>query len=154
VLTPEELDRVRGALYLSGLRHEDLDDAAQEVQLRLLERAPDGLRSRVAWACTVAVNLARDWHRRAGRRRAAEEVLLRTAPAHRQDPDVALAAALADGLGRLDPEHRAVLVLRFYADLPVGDIARFLGVPEGTVKSRLHRATSAMRDLLPRETVT
>lgn len=66
MLTPEELDRVRGALYLSGLRHEDLEDAAQEVQLRLLERAPDGLRSRVAWACTVAVNLARDWHRRAG----------------------------------------------------------------------------------------
>lgn len=44
----------------------------------------------------------------------------------------------------LTPEHRAVLVLRFYVGLPVSDIAEALGVPLGTVASRLHYA---LRDL-------
>jgi len=69
------------------------------------------------------------------------------------DPDLALKSAVAAGLARLDPDLRAVLVLRFYADLSVPEIAAQLGVPEGTVKSRLHRAVSAMRALLPRESV-
>ena len=152
MLTPEELNRVRGVLYLSGLRADDLDDAAQEVQLRLLERAPTSLGSPVAWACTVATNLAMDWHRRTGRQRAAEEHLRHTTPTYRDDPDVALTVAIASGLQRLDADERTVLVLRFYADLQVCDIAQLLGVPEGTVKSRLHRATRAMRAQLPRET--
>jgi RNA polymerase sigma-70 factor (ECF subfamily) len=154
VLTPEELDRVRGVLYLCGLRREDLDDAAQEVQVRVLERAPTRLRSRGAWACAVAANLARDWHRRTGRQRAMAQVLERAAPVSVDEPDVALSTAVAAGLRRLDHDLRAVLVLRFYADLPVRDIAALLHVPEGTVKSRLHRATGAMRVLLPREIAT
>lgn len=44
----------------------------------------------------------------------------------------------------LTPEHRAVLVLRFYVGLPVSEIADALGVPLGTVASRLHYA---LRDL-------
>ena len=44
--------------------------------------------------------------------------------------------------------HRQVLALRFYADLPVRDIAEALDIPEGTVKSRLHAAVSALRTRL------
>jgi RNA polymerase sigma-70 factor (ECF subfamily) len=44
----------------------------------------------------------------------------------------------------LTPEHRAVLVLRFYVGLPVSEIAESLGIPLGTVASRLHYA---LRDL-------
>jgi RNA polymerase sigma-70 factor (ECF subfamily) len=43
-----------------------------------------------------------------------------------------------------------VLVLRFYLDLSVREIASELGLPEGTVKSRLHTAVGAMRDRLHR----
>ena len=45
----------------------------------------------------------------------------------------------------LTPEKRAVIVLRFYADLPVKEIGYALGIPPGTVKSRLNRAISDMR---------
>ena len=48
--------------------------------------------------------------------------------------------AIGRGLGRLSPEHRAVVVLRFWADLSTDAIAERLGVPGGTVRSRLHRA--------------
>jgi RNA polymerase sigma-70 factor, ECF subfamily len=59
--------------------------------------------------------------------------------------DRLLALAVADGLDALPPLQRQVLILRYYADLTVPGIARELGVPEGTVKSRLHAAASSMR---------
>jgi len=46
---------------------------------------------------------------------------------------------------RLSPPHRAVWVLHHYAGLPLATIAEVVGVPEGTVKSRLHHATRSMR---------
>jgi RNA polymerase sigma-70 factor (ECF subfamily) len=46
---------------------------------------------------------------------------------------------------RLTPEHRAVFVLHHHVGLPLVDIADVVGVPVGTVKSRLHHATRSMR---------
>ncbi len=48
-------------------------------------------------------------------------------------------------LRRLEPEQRAILVLRFYLDLTLPDAADALGIPLGTAKSRLHRALEALR---------
>ena len=53
---------------------------------------------------------------------------------------VALNHALAAALGRLSPQHRAVLVLRYAADMSEQQVAEALGIPVGTVKSRLSRA--------------
>ena len=55
---------------------------------------------------------------------------------------------LRDALDQLSPEHRQVVVLRYFADLTVPEVARAAGVREGTVKSRLHRALRQMRELL------
>ena len=52
---------------------------------------------------------------------------------------------LERGFRRLTLEQRAVIVLRVYFDLPVDDVAEALGVPVGTVKSRLHRALESLR---------
>jgi len=46
---------------------------------------------------------------------------------------------------RLTPQHRAVFVLHHYAGLPLTDIADIVGVPIGTVKSRLHHAIRSLR---------
>jgi RNA polymerase sigma-70 factor (ECF subfamily) len=51
-------------------------------------------------------------------------------------------------LGELSSEHREILVLRDYQDLSYLQIAEVLGIPKGTVMSRLHRARRALRDLL------
>lgn len=58
-------------------------------------------------------------------------------------------ADLGRALGRLSPDHRAVLVLRFVGDLTEQQTADALGVPLGTVKSRVSRALAAIdqRDL-------
>jgi RNA polymerase sigma factor (sigma-70 family) len=58
---------------------------------------------------------------------------------------------LESGFRRLDPDQRALVVLHYYLDLSVPDIATALSVPLGTVKSRLHRAVLTMRAALDAE---
>jgi RNA polymerase sigma-70 factor (ECF subfamily) len=55
---------------------------------------------------------------------------------------------LERGFRRLSIDHRAVVVLHHYLDLPLSDVASALGVPEGTVRSRLHYAMRGLRAAL------
>jgi RNA polymerase sigma-70 factor (ECF subfamily) len=55
---------------------------------------------------------------------------------------------LERGLARISREQRAVIVLVYYLDLPLADAAQAMGVPLGTAKSRLNRATSALRAVI------
>jgi RNA polymerase sigma-70 factor (ECF subfamily) len=55
---------------------------------------------------------------------------------------------LERGFRRLDPQHRAVLVLRHFAGFEPAEIAEILGIPAGTARSRLHNAHRAMRAAL------
>ena len=52
---------------------------------------------------------------------------------------------LERGLARLPADQRAVVVLIYYLDLPLAEAAQALGIPLGTTKSRLNRATNALR---------
>lgn len=142
---------MRRVLYLNGLRDGQIDDAMQEIELRALERPPRDRNAATAWACVVATNLAMDAHRRAGR---LEQTVLpeedSTVFGDISEPTV-LRDAIRSGLEALPPELRATVVLRFYADFTVPDIAAAMAVPEGTVKSRLHRAMDELRRFLPME---
>jgi RNA polymerase sigma-70 factor (ECF subfamily) len=53
--------------------------------------------------------------------------------------------AISRAMTRLDSDHRIVVILRYWADLTVDEIAARLDVPPGTVKSRLHYALRSMR---------
>jgi RNA polymerase sigma-70 factor (ECF subfamily) len=97
-----------------------------------------------AWFGRIVVNACRD-RLRAGRRR----------PIHVElDPELATADAndalagrdaLAGAIATLSVDHREVIVLRFYADLTVDQIAARTGVGTGTVKSRIHYALRQLR---------
>jgi RNA polymerase sigma-70 factor, ECF subfamily len=151
LLTHVEAGRVRRVLFLNGMPVGEIEDAMQEIELRALERPPKGL-ARGAWACAVATNLAMDQHRRVARGERAFSMF---------DPGRSVGgsegAELRDvvrrGLERLAPELRAAVVLRFYADFEVSEIAEAMRVPEGTVKSRLHRAVAELRAVLPKESL-
>jgi RNA polymerase sigma-70 factor (ECF subfamily) len=135
--------RLVGQLTVLTGSLEDAEDAVQEAFARASTRwarlraydAPE------AWVRRVAVNLATSGLRRT-RRQLAALTRMRTAtaePAHTTDR-----LAIEAGLRRLPLRHRQVLVLHYGADLPVEQVARQLGVPTGTVKSRLARARAAL----------
>jgi RNA polymerase sigma-70 factor (ECF subfamily) len=157
-LEPGQERRVRAVLSLGGVAPADLADGVQHVRLRLLERAAAGKeapRDVSAWAAVVASNWAMDWHRARRRQERVGERLASLRPAEQpsgEDSSV-LQLAVAHGLDELTDAQRQVVTLRFYADLAVRDIAAELGVPEGTVKSRLHSAVRVLRARLHEDEV-
>jgi RNA polymerase sigma-70 factor (ECF subfamily) len=77
------------------------------------------------------------------------------APVRAAQPDRALEGAqmerlLQEAIGSLDDDHRIVVVLRDVEDLSIEEICDITGLPDGTVKSRLHRARLALRKKLQR----
>ncbi|MDN5856417.1 MAG: sigma-70 family RNA polymerase sigma factor [Actinomycetia bacterium] len=149
-----EVGRVRAILLLGGVSFDDIDDAVQQVRLKLLEsRVPSTTTAPVrnidGWTAVVATRVAIDWHRTEARDRGLRERLAARwtngPPAGQTEDDRALALSVADGLRDLTPVQREVLILRYYADLSVRDIATRLQIAEGTVKSRLNSAAASMR---------
>jgi RNA polymerase sigma-70 factor, ECF subfamily len=103
-----------------------------------------------AWLRRLAVRACFDQARRSRRRGVVEVPLLPMDDVPTPDGAHALAARdeVERGLAHLSPEQRAVLVLTYYLDLPLAESAEVLGIPIGTLKSRLDRARSALRAAL------
>jgi RNA polymerase sigma-70 factor (ECF subfamily) len=87
-----------------------------------------------------------------GRRTRAWGPHVRLLSVDREEPDdlgsVVDRDQLERGFRRLSLDHRAVVVLHHYLDLPLDEIADVLGVPAGTVRSRLHHAMRGLRAAL------
>ena len=106
------------------------------------DRFPDGPPD--GWLFRVAFNLANSrWRRRSAERRA----LARHGPGRdvAADPDASDRVAVRDALAGLGPRQRAVVVLRFYAQLSVAETAAALTCAEGTVKSTTAQALAVLR---------
>ena len=56
-----------------------------------------------------------------------------------------------DAIQRLDDKHRLPIILRYYHDLSVAEIAETLAIPQGTVHSRLNSARERLRQVLKEE---
>src|SRR4051794_8310908 len=101
-----------------------------------------------AWFDRILVNTCRDRLRRTSRvetRDISEELAGVTGDPYEASVD---RAAIGSALARLSPDHRIVVALRFYRDLPVDEIASRLSIPPGTAHSRLHYALKRLRDVL------
>ncbi len=128
----------------------DAEDAVQEAFVTALRKRSDLTRVRnpEAWLRTVAVNRLRGgWRHAAVVRRYQGRV-----PGPQGAVDVGPEhVAIVTALREVDAEQRQVVVLHYLADLGVADIAAELGIPEGTVKSRLSRARARLAHLLDDE---
>ncbi|AYG03700.1 sigma-70 family RNA polymerase sigma factor [Gryllotalpicola protaetiae] len=135
------------------------EDIVQETLLRAWKR-PAVLDQREAsaraWLFTVARNLVIDESRSARRRHetvtAAETM---PEPVAADETERMLDAWLiGDALAALTAEHRQVIVEAYYGGKSVAEVAAVVGVPEGTVKSRLHYGLRALRLALQEKGVT
>ncbi len=132
------------------------EEVVQDTLLRAWRSADrfDPARGDAAtWLFAIERNLVIDRHRARGRDRS---VSVADPEAGRDDAaggDGALDRALdawqvADALARLSPPHRAALVETFYRGRTTAEAARVLGVPQGTVKSRVYYGLRALRVVL------
>jgi RNA polymerase sigma factor (sigma-70 family) len=133
-----ERDRLRRLAYLMTGHLHVADEIVHDAFVRLQPRLA-GVAAPPAYLRVTVVNLCLGWRRR-------------TAMARERDPRPDRAWAdppeideTWDLLARLPDDQRAVLVLRFYEDLPIADIAAVLGCRPSTARSRLHRALAKLR---------
>ncbi|MFL5643000.1 MAG: RNA polymerase sigma factor [Chloroflexota bacterium] len=150
-LTFDATKRLHATARLILREDEAAKDAVQDallgawLNLRSL-RDPDRFD---AWLHRLLINAC---YRTAKRRRVRDVVELTVSTDRGDTPDVQRDLALRDqlerGFRRLPIDQRAVLVVRHYMGLSLLETADVLGVPLGTVQSRLNRATAAMRAAL------
>jgi len=143
--------RITGQVYAMIGNRDEAQECVQEAFVRAWahRRKLDRAEHPEAWVRTTAYRLAVSRWRRTMRSRrptdrAVGPVLEAAAPS---EAHVALVAALR----RLPEAQRQALVLHHIADLPVHDVAREVGVPEGTIKARLSRGRAALAALLTDE---
>ena len=130
------------------------EDAAQQTLVTAWRELP-GLREPErfdAWLYRILVRACAAEARRSGRWRADVRDVSPDAPVDTNEfRRVADRDELERGFRRLTSDQRAVIVLRYWRDLRQEEIAETLDIPLGTVKSRLHHATAALRAALEAE---
>jgi RNA polymerase sigma-70 factor (ECF subfamily) len=142
---------------LSGLLPaSEVDDGVQEVFLKI-HRHLDGFRgesSLKSWIYRISLNTAQDMHRaQKWRRLLKPEASAQDHSDMRPNAEAQLAdhQTLQEGLQKLSFKERSVVVLHYWEDQSLDEIARHLQIPEGTVKSRLSIARKKLQSWLERE---
>ncbi|HUD82978.1 MAG TPA: RNA polymerase sigma factor [Candidatus Saccharimonadales bacterium] len=147
---------LRSAFLLCG-SETDAQDLVQETLIQALQSIHRfrGQSSIYTWLRAILLNLSRHYHRDRQRLVCDDELARKDIPAPDEGParldTEAASLALADALRQLSGVHRTVLVLRFYEEMKIHEIAAHLGLSKGSVKSRLHYAIAKMQRLLPGE---
>jgi RNA polymerase sigma-70 factor (ECF subfamily) len=150
ILVDRVVDRFLGAARRILRDPQLAEDAAQQALLSVWRFLPD-LRDPErfdAWAYKVLVKTCYSEARRRRRWQADVPLLSTDEPASDDLTSINERDRLERALQRLSVDHRTVLALVYYLDLPLNQVAVALDVPTGTVKSRLHRAQRALRSEL------
>ena len=148
-------------LALSILDNPDeAEDGTQETFLAVL-RALDSFREDAAfktWLFSITINVCRSRLRRGKKHMRLQQILQSLFHLHSKDeyPESTTVQNEADAelwcaICQLDEKHRIPVILRYYHDLPVADIAAMLDIPPGTVHSRLNHAREKLRTLFKEE---
>jgi RNA polymerase sigma-70 factor (ECF subfamily) len=124
-------------------------DAVQEAFIEAWRSLP-GLREPDKFEAWLRRLLVRACFKGMRRTKRVSAVEIRLTPADEpaifgNERSVAMHDELERGLARIPADQRAAVVLVYYLDLPLADAAEAMGIPLGTTKSRLNRATQALR---------
>lgn len=161
--------RIQGFLRKRLNDEERVEDLTQDTFLRIhrARASYDPSRKFSTWIHTIANNLLKNEFRNRSRRRETVFSELRPESASSgapprpvefessgADPEqetyrTELREAIDTAIGRMDEHHRLPFVMREVEDLSYEEIAEVIGIPVGTVKSRLNRARNSFRSLLP-----
>lgn len=160
-------DRIFNTCYRMCHHHADALDMTQTTIVKALEALPrfEARAGFYTWIFRIAVNVVIS-HRRSDRRKRERGLLGHGGEVDEMSglsaggADVAgrltqveVGQRLEKALGRLDEEYRLAVLLRDVEDMDYGQISEILDVPVGTVKSRIHRGRTMLREILTGEKV-
>ena len=120
---------------------QEAEDVCQTVFLKLLENPNITPGKERAWLMQVTANACRDVLRSAWWRRTVPLDAAASLPQREADETAVL-------LGKLPPQYRVVLYLHYYEQYTTQEIARLLGIPRGTVSTRLRRGRERLKTML------
>ena len=151
------LERHQAQVYRFGMKMcRDPDDAKDVLQDTLLAMARGvrdfrGASSISTWLYTIARSFCIKKRRKGKFEPEEEHVVDSQIPDHRRDPEEILAAkeiedVFTQAIRELDPKYREVFLLRDVEGLSAPEVSQIVGIPVDTVKTRLHRARTAVRD--------
>lgn len=143
-----KVERLLYHLCYAMLRNEsDCEDVIQEALLRAWQKR-DQLRDEAvfrSWICRITANTCIEWLRRRKRETSLSAgQQLRLSSADRDFEQL----AMKEALDALTPEIRVCMTLHYLDGWPVSEVAQMLGIPEGTVKTRLMKGRQRMNALL------
>jgi RNA polymerase sigma-70 factor (ECF subfamily) len=147
---------LRSAFSLCG-NETEAQDIVQDTFLQAIRSVHrfQGRSALYTWLHAILLNLTRHYHRDRQRIVYDDELADRQAPPtddnHSQLDAGTASSALGQALRQLSSVHREVIVLRYYENMKIHEIAAHLAISKGTVKSRLHYAIGEMQKLLPGE---
>lgn len=153
------VERYQGAVYNLAYRMlgdpGDAEDAAQEIFVRIYRQLGryDPARKFSTWTLAIATNYCIDQLRRRRMQLVPLENIIPWARARDAGPEgEAITQESRDEVQRLikqlPEKYRAPLILRYFDEMSCAEIADVLGMPEGTVKTQIHRARKALEKLL------
>ncbi|MDR3050494.1 MAG: RNA polymerase sigma factor [Oscillospiraceae bacterium] len=141
-------DVLRVSYFYLGDRQQ-AEDVCQDVFVRLLTRAPQIQPGHEkAWLLKVALNRCRDLWRAAWVRRVVLGSPLECIPGTDDIADYARKAEVMEAVHALPLAFKEVVLLHYYQGFGIAEIGAMLGLPEGTISSRLSRARKKMEALL------
>jgi len=167
-LINEHRDRVFNITYRMLGNRAEAEDVAQEVFITVFKQIDNfrGDSKFSTWLYRVTVNHCKNRIKYLARRHTRDQDELdetsqqqngavNGAPVRAKNPDKALESMqmeqlLQEAIASLDDEQRAVVILRDVEDLSIEEICEITGLPDGTVKSRLHRARLVLRKKMQR----
>ncbi|MGY3341328.1 RNA polymerase sigma factor (sigma-70 family) [Bradyrhizobium sp. USDA 4472] len=152
--------RIKGLMLKAGCSADEAEEIAQSSMIAVWRKASQfdpSTSGAAAWIFTIARNLRIDMFRskaRAERVRGVAELPDTPDPAEPVDAAISRvqdAARITSAIERLSAEQSRVVRLSFIEERPHPEIAGLLGIPLGTVKSRIRLAMSRLRELLDEE---
>ncbi|QWG34053.1 sigma-70 family RNA polymerase sigma factor [Bacillus mycoides] len=149
-LTSKDIYRI--VVFLLGNQHQDVDDIVNEVYIKMWKSVTnyDMNRSFRFWLHGLVVKQVQDWRRKSWRRfRIFEKKKM-----YEQDRSYIMdegilhketRSELVEVVQKLSYKHREVVIMRYFHEYSLDEIAALLQIPVGTVKSRLHIALKRLR---------